>query len=123
MYSLWLLDETGFLHETFPVDTFGILILNSKKKFQATHYNPVDFFFILVRDWLCLVPPTAAMAGLGYMSYLAFCPEGRPRPNGRCNLAHRLNEAKVVDSVDIEDIADKAAFCRCWKSKNVSGMS
>ncbi|KAG4080214.1 hypothetical protein HA402_008285 [Bradysia odoriphaga] len=76
------------------------------------------WFKLGFRDWLCLVPPTAAMAGLGYMSYLAFCPEGRPRPNGRCNQAHRLNEAKVVDSVDIEDIADKAAFCRCWKSKN-----
>lgn len=60
------------------------------------------------------------MAGLGYMSYLAFCPEGRPKPSGRCNLVHRLDEAKVVDSVDIEDIAEKAAFCRCWKSKNVS---
>lgn len=60
------------------------------------------------------------MAGVGYMSYLAFCPEGRPKPNGRCNSSVRLNEPKVVDSIDIEDIADKAAFCRCWKSKNVN---
>lgn len=67
-----------------------------------------------------MVPPTAALAGLGYMSYLAFCPEGRPKPTGRCNFAHKLNEAKVVDAVDIEDIAEKAAFCRCWKSKNVN---
>lgn len=79
--------------------------------------------FFSVRDWLCLVPPTAALAGVGYMSYLAFCPEGRPKPSGRCNASHRLDEAKVVDSVDIEDIADKAAFCRCWKSKNVSAMN
>lgn len=66
-----------------------------------------------------LVPPTAALAGVGYMSYLAFCPEGRPKPSNRCNNIVRLDEKKVVDTVDIEDIAEKAAFCRCWKSKNV----
>lgn len=68
---------------------------------------------------MSLVPPTAALAGLGYMSYLAFCPEGRPKPSGRCNKEIRLSEGKVVDSIDVEDIAEKAAFCRCWKSKNV----
>lgn len=74
---------------------------------------------ISVRDWVSLVPPTAALAGLGYMSYLAFCPEGRPKPSSRCNTHHRLSEGKIVDSVDVEDIAEKAAFCRCWKTKNV----
>lgn len=68
-----------------------------------------------------MVPPTAAVAGLGYVSYLAFCPEARPQPKGgRCNLTIRQSEAKVVDFVDIEDIAEKAAYCRCWKTKNVS---
>lgn len=73
----------------------------------------------LVRDWISLVPPTAALAGLGYVSYLAFCPAARPKPSVRCNLRHKLDEAKVVDTVDVEDIAEKAAFCRCWKTKNV----
>jgi predicted AlkP superfamily pyrophosphatase or phosphodiesterase len=27
--------------------------------------------------------------------------------------------AKVVHSYDIEDIGEKAAFCRCWRSKKV----
>lgn len=26
---------------------------------------------------------------------------------------------KVVDSFDVEDIGEKAAFCRCWRSKKV----
>lgn len=52
------------------------------------------------------------------MSYLAFCPHGRPQKSNRVNNLVRLNEDKVVDMIDIEDIADKAAFCRCWKSKN-----
>lgn len=77
-------------------------------------------YVVAVRDWAALVPPTAAVAGIGYMSYLAFCPHARPTaPPNRVNHAVRLSEAKVADFVDIEDIAEKAAFCRCWKSKNV----
>ncbi|XP_066921864.1 CDGSH iron-sulfur domain-containing protein 2 homolog [Clytia hemisphaerica] len=36
---------------------------------------------------------------------------------GRFNTAHELDKAKVVNSYDIEDLGDKVAFCRCWKSK------
>lgn len=88
-------------------------------------YNEVNFKIcnlFLVTDWLSLIPPTGILAGIGYMSYLAFCPHGRPVPSQRCNNKIRLNEEKVVDFVDIEDISEKAAFCRCWKSKNVSAL-
>jgi CDGSH iron-sulfur domain-containing protein 2 len=74
-----------------------------------------------VKDWLALIPPTAATAGFVYVTYLAFCPvascPGR-KVNKKINNKVRLNEAKVVDMIDIEDISEKAAFCRCWKSKN-----
>lgn len=54
------------------------------------------------------------------MSYLSFCPEARKSVKvTRVNKSIRLEDAKVADFVDIEDIAEKAAFCRCWKSKNV----
>uniref|UniRef100_A0A0N5A7X4 ZnF_CDGSH domain-containing protein n=1 Tax=Syphacia muris TaxID=451379 RepID=A0A0N5A7X4_9BILA len=29
----------------------------------------------------------------------------------------QLDFGHVVDTVDIEDIGSKKAFCRCWKSK------
>lgn len=73
-----------------------------------------------VKDWLALIPPTALLAGAGYTLYLAYCPAARKPPNARCNNKIRMSEAKVVDMVDVEDIAEKAAFCRCWKTKNVS---
>ncbi len=41
--------------------------------------------------------------------------EKRPRINKKI----RLEEDKVVDTVDVKDIADKKVFCRCWKSKKV----
>lgn len=62
-------------------------------------------------------------AGVVYVTYLAFCPiaqcPGRARKvSKRVNNKVRLGEQKVVDMIDVEDIAEKAAFCRCWKTKN-----
>lgn len=39
---------------------------------------------------------------------------------GRVNYSIKKDVNKVVDSVDVEDITEKAVFCRCWKSENVS---
>lgn len=80
----------------------------------------IDLFFWTVKDWLSLVPPTALAAGVGYTIYLAYCPKARKCGTGRCNNAIQLTNPKVVDTIDVEDITDKAVFCRCWKSKNVS---
>jgi len=77
------------------------------------------WFKLSIGEWLQLIPPTAVVAGIGYMSYLAFCPKARTQCKpGTCNQKIKKNVEKVVDMVDIEDISDKAAFCRCWKTKN-----
>jgi len=41
----------------------------------------------------------------------------KPRPH--INKKVKKDEKKVVDSFDIEDIGEKKAFCRCWKSAKV----
>lgn len=65
-----------------------------------------------------MIPPTAVTVGAGYVVYKAFCPNARPKI---CvNYKVKKNIAKVVDTVEVEDIADKAVFCRCWKSQNVN---
>ena len=38
---------------------------------------------------------------------------------GCCNLTIKKDTAKVVDVVDVEDLAEKVSFCRCWKSAKV----
>ncbi|GJQ84599.1 hypothetical protein Trydic_g10210 [Trypoxylus dichotomus] len=76
------------------------------------------WFRLGVKDWAALIPPTAAVAGLTYVAYLAFCPLGRPQPNNIINPNILKTNPKVVDTVDIEDISEKAVFCRCWRSKN-----
>lgn len=62
----------------------------------------------------------ACVAGATYVSYLAFCPKARSSTCGKVNPKILKNSPKVVDTIDVEDITDKAVFCRCWRSKNVS---
>jgi len=80
------------------------------------------WFKLGVRDWLSLIPFGAAVAGITYISYLAFCPIAKGHcskksPKTILNPDIQKENAKVVHSFDIEDIGEKAAFCRCWRSK------
>lgn len=54
------------------------------------------------------------------MAYKAFCPEAHPKASSVVNPTILKKNEKVVDTVDVEDISEKAVFCRCWRSKNVS---
>ncbi|XP_077290783.1 CDGSH iron sulfur domain 2 [Arctopsyche grandis] len=76
------------------------------------------WFRLSFRDWLSLIPPAAATAGLYYMAYKAFCPKARDSPSQQINPIIRKDVPKVVDTIDIEDITEKAVLCRCWRSKN-----
>uniref|UniRef100_A0A0N5BEV6 ZnF_CDGSH domain-containing protein n=1 Tax=Strongyloides papillosus TaxID=174720 RepID=A0A0N5BEV6_STREA len=52
-----------------------------------------------------------AGAALGY--YLGQRASGK----NRCNKKYKLDQAKVVDIIDVEDIGEKVSLCRCWKSE------
>ncbi|KAG1962267.1 CDGSH iron-sulfur domain-containing protein [Pimephales promelas] len=41
-------------------------------------------------------------------------------PASRVNLTVKKDSPKVVHSFDMEDIGNKAVYCRCWRSKKVS---
>jgi len=87
------------------------------------------------RDWLSLIPAVGGFAFVVYATaqvyrekkpvVLQFLHEkgliGAPAPVkapcGRCNDLIQMECDKVVDKVDIEDLGNKAVFCRCWKSK------
>jgi len=51
-------------------------------------------------------------AALGYFVGLKVAAK-----KARCNAKIKLECDKVVDSQDIEDVGEKKAYCRCWKSK------
>ncbi|XP_063990574.1 CDGSH iron-sulfur domain-containing protein 2 homolog [Diachasmimorpha longicaudata] len=78
------------------------------------------WFKLGVRDWISLIPPTALVAGVGYMAYQTWCPEAKTKIALRAKVNHKIKKdvAKVVDMVDVEDITEKTVFCRCWRSEN-----
>lgn len=64
-------------------------------------------------DWASLLPFGVACAAVGF-GVKVFLDQQVGHP---VNLSIRKSESKVADSVDIEDLGDKAVFCRCWRSE------
>nr|CAG4648410.1 EOG090X0JRY [Moina brachiata] len=73
------------------------------------------------RDLTLIIPLGAAVVGIGYYLYKkGICckkDQGPCKNKGVVNLSIRKDEAKIVDTLDIEDIGEKKVFCRCWRSK------
>nr|CAG4645959.1 EOG090X0JRY [Lynceus sp. MCZ IZ 141354] len=74
------------------------------------------WFHLSLKDWLYMVPFGAAIAGVSYLTYdkVSSLQAGK---NQRMNCVVKLNEAKVVDTINIEDLDKSVYLCRCWKSK------
>ena len=83
------------------------------------------WFSLGITDWVKLVPFGVAVGGLSYLSLqgLANTPVVGPvvkeklamlpgMKENRVNTTVKMDCAKVVDTVDIEDMGDKGVFCR-----------
>uniref|UniRef100_A0A0A9Y1K6 CDGSH iron-sulfur domain-containing protein 2 n=1 Tax=Lygus hesperus TaxID=30085 RepID=A0A0A9Y1K6_LYGHE len=68
------------------------------------------WFKLSIKDWANLVPFFALVGGAGYITYRAF------RPKQVCNPCFKKDDPKVVNVVNIEELGEKTAFCRCWRS-------
>ncbi|KAF2355066.1 Iron sulfur-containing domain CDGSH-type [Trinorchestia longiramus] len=69
---------------------------------------------LTAEQWMSLMPFGVACIAIGFTakSFL----------DKKCGGAHvnpsiRKSEAKVVNTVDIEEIGNQKAFCRCWRSE------
>ncbi|XP_038651601.1 CDGSH iron-sulfur domain-containing protein 1-like isoform X2 [Scyliorhinus canicula] len=68
----------------------------------------------LVYSYWIVFPLSFGVIISGYFLYRMFTSQiGK---NGRVNKVINKDVAQVVDSFDIEDLGDKTAFCRCWRS-------
>nr|CAG4645279.1 EOG090X0JRY [Leptodora kindtii] len=112
------------------MDVLSNLVRVSLPNYLASLPIPDSFtgwFRLGVRDWAYLVPFGAAVAGISYLAYdkvstlMGCCPgkavavAAEPK-KPMVNLEVKKDMAKVVDSFDIEDVGDKAVYCRCWRS-------
>ena len=82
-------------------------------------------FAELTRDeWMTLVPFFLFLVVLLYLVFSPFINmiSTRKQPRPKINRKQRMNEDKVTNKIDIEDLVDeeKVSFCRCWKSSKVS---
>ena len=44
------------------------------------------------------------------------CASKRSKGEGRVNCDYRMDEKKVTDTLNVEDLGAKTVLCRCWKS-------
>lgn len=69
-------------------------------------------FDLAGKEWYSYIPIATSLGLAIYVAWQAMRPKiGLVNPN------IEKNEEKVVNSMDVEDIGDKIAFCRCWRSK------
>nr|XP_048307479.1 CDGSH iron-sulfur domain-containing protein 1 isoform X2 [Myodes glareolus] len=67
-------------------------------------------------EWIAAVTFAAGTAALGYLAYKKFYGKDN-RTKAMVNLQIQKDNPKVVHAFDMEDLGDKAVYCRCWRSK------
>jgi len=65
------------------------------------------------------LPWIGTAVAVGYAVYLTMKGKNETKTdtNSCVNQCFKKESDKVVDSFDIEDLAQKTVFCRCWRSK------
>ncbi|KAK1333672.1 hypothetical protein QTO34_006058 [Cnephaeus nilssonii] len=69
-------------------------------------------------EWIAAVTIAAGTAAIGYLAYKKFYVKDH-RNKTMVNLHIQKDDPKVVHAFDMEDLGDKAVYCRCWRSKKV----
>jgi len=95
---------------SFPLKLLELIIknLNECAVFTIHHQYFIWFKFTVSRD---------LNAEDVRKKYIQFSWQKSSKPVVNPDI--QKENAKVVDSFDVEDIGEKAAFCRCWRSKKV----
>lgn len=80
--------------------------------------------FIHLHRVSCIDPMLVSWVGtaiaVGYAAYLTYSSTKGKNLVGKgnaINLEIKKDIPKVVDNIDVEDLGNKAVFCRCWRSK------
>ncbi|PNI75789.1 CISD1 isoform 1 [Pan troglodytes] len=67
-------------------------------------------------EWIAAVTIAAGTAAIGYLAYKRFYVKDH-RNKAMINLHIQKDNPKIVHAFDMEDLGDKAVYCRCWRSK------
>uniref|UniRef100_A0A5F5PM81 CDGSH iron sulfur domain 1 n=1 Tax=Equus caballus TaxID=9796 RepID=A0A5F5PM81_HORSE len=69
-------------------------------------------------EWIAAVTFAAGTAVIGYLAYKRFYGKDH-RNKSMVNPHIQKDNPKVVHAFDMEDLGDKAVYCRCWRSKKL----
>jgi len=79
------------------------------------------FLKLGAKEWCSVLPLGIVFAGVGYLAYdkITTITQSQNKSSLKTcvNMKIKKDSVKVVDTVDVEDIGDKALYCRCWKSE------
>ncbi|XP_071667662.1 CDGSH iron-sulfur domain-containing protein 1 isoform X1 [Patagioenas fasciata] len=67
-------------------------------------------------EWIAAVSLAAGAAAVGYLAYKKFLSKDKCC-KAMVNPSVQKDNPKVVHAFDVEDLGDKAVYCRCWRSK------
>ncbi|XP_063047785.1 CDGSH iron-sulfur domain-containing protein 1 [Engraulis encrasicolus] len=67
-------------------------------------------------ELIAAVSLAAGATAVGILAYQTFASR-KTCPKPKVNLELQKDNPKVVHAFDIEDLGDKAVYCRCWRSK------
>uniref|UniRef100_A0A2K6DQQ1 Iron-binding zinc finger CDGSH type domain-containing protein n=1 Tax=Macaca nemestrina TaxID=9545 RepID=A0A2K6DQQ1_MACNE len=67
-------------------------------------------------EWIAAVTIAAGTAAIGYLAYKRLYVKDN-RNKATINLHIQKDNPKIVHAFDMEDLGDKAVYCRCWRSK------
>ncbi|XP_075573717.1 CDGSH iron-sulfur domain-containing protein 1 [Pelecanus crispus] len=67
-------------------------------------------------EWIAAVSLAAGAAAVGYLAYKKFLCKDKCC-KAMVNPHIQKDNPKVVHAFDMEDLGDKAVYCRCWRSK------
>lgn len=76
----------------------------------------IFFSFPALVEWIAAVTIAAGTAAIGYLAYKRFYVKDH-RNKAMINLHIQKDNPKIVHAFDMEDLGDKAVYCRCWRSK------
>nr|CAB3231327.1 CDGSH iron-sulfur domain-containing protein 2 homolog A-like [Phallusia mammillata] len=76
------------------------------------------FLDLSVKDWAHLVSFSAVVGSAGYFAFKPYYDKYRGiQQEHIMNFNIEKSKEKVYDIIDVEDLAEKTNFCRCWRSK------
>ncbi|KAH9514473.1 hypothetical protein Btru_025345 [Bulinus truncatus] len=103
------------------MESFNTLFKTSLPKYLRSLPIPKTFagFANTTSDeWIALAPFFLTVTFILYAMVHTICSRRRRRiPKPKVNFHLQKEDSKVVTQMDIEDLGDKIAFCRCWRSK------